>query len=32
MLSEVITGLYGYQDRAAEFRQIPVVRLVRSSE
>jgi deazaflavin-dependent oxidoreductase (nitroreductase family) len=29
MMSEVIIGLYSYQDRAAEFRQIPVVRLVR---
>jgi deazaflavin-dependent oxidoreductase (nitroreductase family) len=32
MLSEVIIGLYGYQDRAADFRQIPVIRLVRISE
>jgi deazaflavin-dependent oxidoreductase (nitroreductase family) len=29
MMSEVVTGLYGYQDRAAEFRQLPIVRLVR---
>ncbi|HEY2330752.1 MAG TPA: nitroreductase/quinone reductase family protein [Acidimicrobiales bacterium] len=32
MMSEVIIGLYSYQDRAAEFRQIPVIRLVRIPE
>jgi deazaflavin-dependent oxidoreductase (nitroreductase family) len=26
-MSEVIPGLYGYQDRAAPYRQIPIVRL-----
>jgi deazaflavin-dependent oxidoreductase (nitroreductase family) len=26
-MSEVIPGLYGYQDRAAPFRQIPIIRL-----
>jgi len=26
-MSQVIPGLYGYQDRAAPFRQIPIVRL-----
>ncbi|MGE0795304.1 MAG: nitroreductase/quinone reductase family protein [Acidimicrobiia bacterium] len=31
MMSEVIIGLYSYQDRCAEHRQIPVVRLVRIS-
>jgi F420H(2)-dependent quinone reductase len=30
MMSEVIIGLYGYQDRCAEFRQIPVIRLIRT--
>jgi deazaflavin-dependent oxidoreductase (nitroreductase family) len=32
MMSEVIIGLYSYQDRCAEHRQIPVVRLVRIIE
>jgi deazaflavin-dependent oxidoreductase (nitroreductase family) len=32
MMSEVIVGLYGYQDRAAEHRQIPIIRLVRTGE
>ena len=30
MLSEEITGLYGYQDRCRDSRQIPVLRVVRS--
>jgi deazaflavin-dependent oxidoreductase (nitroreductase family) len=29
MMSEVIQGLYGYQDRCRDHRQIPVVRLQR---
>ena len=29
MMSEVITGLYSYQDRCRETRQIPVIRLRR---
>jgi deazaflavin-dependent oxidoreductase (nitroreductase family) len=29
MMNEVIVGLYGYQDRAAEHRQIPIIRLKR---
>ena len=32
MMSEVIIGLYGYQDRAAEHRQIPIIRLARINE
>jgi deazaflavin-dependent oxidoreductase (nitroreductase family) len=32
MMSEVIIGLYAYQDRAAEHRQIPIIRLVRIAE
>ena len=30
LLSEEITGLYGYQDRCRDTRQIPIVRLQRS--
>jgi hypothetical protein len=30
MLSEEITGLYGYQDRCRDTRQIPVIRLRRT--
>jgi deazaflavin-dependent oxidoreductase (nitroreductase family) len=30
MMSEVIQGIYGYQDRCRDDRQIPIVRLVRS--
>jgi deazaflavin-dependent oxidoreductase (nitroreductase family) len=30
MLSEEITGLYGYQDRCRESRQIPIIRLERT--
>jgi deazaflavin-dependent oxidoreductase (nitroreductase family) len=30
LLSEEITGLYGYQDRCGDTRQIPIVRLRRS--
>jgi deazaflavin-dependent oxidoreductase (nitroreductase family) len=29
LLSEEITGLYGYQDRCRDTRQIPIVRLER---
>jgi deazaflavin-dependent oxidoreductase (nitroreductase family) len=29
MMDEVIPGIYGYQDRCAAHRQIPIVRLVR---
>ena len=29
MMSEEITGLYGYQDRCRDARQIPIIRLVR---
>jgi deazaflavin-dependent oxidoreductase (nitroreductase family) len=31
MMSKVIPGIYGYQDRCAEHRQIPIVRLERLS-
>ena len=30
MMAEVIQGMYGYQDRCRDHRQIPIVRLVRS--
>src|SRR5215510_4466306 len=30
-MNEVIPGMYGYQDRCREFRQIPIVRLERAS-
>jgi deazaflavin-dependent oxidoreductase (nitroreductase family) len=30
LLSEEITGLYGYQDRCRETRQIPIIRLERA--
>jgi hypothetical protein len=30
LLSEEITGLYGYQDRCRDARQIPIVRLRRA--
>jgi deazaflavin-dependent oxidoreductase (nitroreductase family) len=30
MMEEVIPGMYGYQDRCRDQRQIPIVRLVRS--
>ena len=30
-MNEVIPGMYGYQDRCREFRQIPIVRLERIS-
>jgi deazaflavin-dependent oxidoreductase (nitroreductase family) len=30
MMAEVIQGMYGYQDRCRDQRQIPIVRLVRS--
>jgi deazaflavin-dependent oxidoreductase (nitroreductase family) len=30
MMSEVIPGLYGYQDKCRNQRQIPIVRLVRA--
>jgi deazaflavin-dependent oxidoreductase (nitroreductase family) len=30
MMSEVIVGLYQYQDRCRESRQIPIVRLIRT--
>ena len=30
MMSEEITGLYGYQDRCRDTRQIPIVRIRRS--
>jgi deazaflavin-dependent oxidoreductase (nitroreductase family) len=29
MMNEVIPGMYGYQDRCAEHRQIPIIRLER---
>jgi deazaflavin-dependent oxidoreductase (nitroreductase family) len=29
MMDEVIPGIYGYQDRCRETRQIPIIRLVR---
>jgi hypothetical protein len=28
-MAEVIPGIYGYQDKAAEHRQIPIIALTR---